>query len=99
MLFFRRRNGEVVVQKRKTGSEGIQGMEDSFAGRQNIRGIIRTACHQFWEEDGEQRSQEEIRSKAETKGFGARKRGSARIRSLSGKIGRYGREKQDKWNY
>lgn len=44
MLFFRGRNEEVLVQK--TVFEGIRGMEDSFAGRQNIRGIIRTACHQ-----------------------------------------------------
>lgn len=84
------------MQKRKLGSEGI---EDSFAGGQNIRGMIRTACLQSWEEDGEQRSQEEIRSKAETKGFGARKRCSAKTRSLSGQIGSCGIEKRDKWNY
>lgn len=98
MLFFVGRNGEVVVQKRKPGSGGIWGMQDSFAG-QNIRGIIRTACHQAWEEDGEQRAQEETGSKARTKSFGARKRGSARTRSLSGQIGSYSIEKTDKWNY
>lgn len=99
MLFFRERNEEVLVQKRKLGSEATQGTKDSFAGRQNIRGIIRTACHQFWEDDGEQRSQEEIRSKAAAKGFGSRKRGSAKTKSLSGQIGSCGIEKRDKWNY
>lgn len=97
MLFFRGRNEEVLVQK--TVFQGIRRMEDSFAGRQNIRGIIRTACHQSWEEDEEQRSQEEIRSEADTKCFEARKRGSARTRSLSGQIGSYGIEKRDKQNY
>lgn len=86
------------MQKRKLGSEGIQGMEDSFAG-ENISSMISTACHQSWEEDGEQGPQEETKSKAETKGFGARKRGSARTRSLSGQIGSCGIEKRDKWNY
>lgn len=40
-----------------------------------------------------------VRSKAEKKGFGERKEGSARTRSLSGQTGSYGIEKRDKWNY
>lgn len=70
-----------------------------FAGGQNIRGIIRTACRQSWKEDREQTLQEETGSKAERKSFGARKKGSARTRNLSGQIGSYSIEKRHNWNY